>query len=416
MNCLSISESHEQVVAPLGFGTRAVHSGCELDEVNGIVIPPITLSTTFAQAFPGAKPGKDDVNSYGNGYFYSRQANPTRGAVERALASLENGKHCSVFGSGLAATNAVICTIPSGSHVIALDELYGGTTSYFKNIAIPSNGIKFTFMDMADTVAVEAAITPETKLIWLESPTNPLLKSTDIRAISAVAKKHNLLLAVDSTFCSPYLQLPLELGADIVVHSVTKYIAGHSDVLMGAVVTNSDDIIKRIRLMQSGAGAVPSPFECYLAHRGIKTLHLRMEASMKNAITVANFLEAHPLIEKVIYPGLKSYQYYDIAKAQTKGPGAMIAIYIRGGLEIAGKFLSELKVFSLAVSLGAVESLACSPALMIPGTVYAKTLEPVGVNESLIRISIGIEFEADLIEDLRQALEKAQAVYDLQEK
>jgi len=265
---------------------------------------------------------------------------------------------------------------------------------------------------MSNTADVEAAITPETKLIWLESPTNPLLKTTDIRAISAVAKKHNLLLAVDNTFYSPYLQNPLDLGADIVVHSVTKYIAGHSDVLMGAVVTNNDDIIKRIRSIQSGVGAVPSPFECYLAHRGIKTLHLRMEASQKNAIAVADFLESHPLIEKVVYPGLKSYKYYDIAKSQARGPGAMIAVYIKGGLPIAGKFLSELKIFSLAVSLGAVESLACSPALMIPGTEYVKSLEPVGINESLIRISIGIENGSDLLEDLRQALAKAQLLAD----
>jgi cystathionine gamma-lyase len=254
---------------------------------------------------------------------------------------------------------------------------------------------------------LEAACTPKTKLIWLESPTNPLLKTTDIRAVAALAKRKGILLVVDSTFMSPYLQRPLELGADIVVHSVTKYIAGHSDVLMGSVVTNSDDIVNKLRAIQNFCGAVPSPFECYLALRGLKTLHLRMDASTKNAQEIATFLESHPLVEKVLYPGLKSYPEYELAKSQTDGPGAMIALFTKGGLSVANKFLSELKLIGLAVSLGAVESLACSPALMTHTAVPLEARLAIGLTDNLIRLSVGIEHVDDLLLDLKQALDKA---------
>jgi len=290
--------------------------------------------------------------------------------------------------------------------VIALDDLYGGTSSYFRNVAQPGSNIEFTFMNLDCPAAIEAAIKPNTKMIWLESPTNPLIKTTDIRKVTAVAKKHNLLTVVDATFMSPYLMRPLELGADMVVHSVTKWIAGHSDVLMGAVMCNSDDINAKLRQSQNLCGGVPSPFDCYMALRGLKTLPLRMDCCMSNAQKIAEFLEAHPLIESVSFPGLKSYPMYDVAKSQTNGPGAVMSINIKGGLATASKFLSSLQIFGLAVSLGAVESLACSPAIMTHGSVPLEVREKIGLTDSLIRMSIGIEHVDDLIQDLAQALAK----------
>ena len=281
----------------------------------------------------------------------------------------------------------------------------------FRNIISPGSGIQFSFVNMDKIENLEAALTPKTKLIWLESPTNPLLKTSDIRAIAAFAKKKGLILVVDSTFQSPYLQHPLQLGADIVVHSITKYIAGHSDVLMGAALTNNDEINKKLKALQNFCGAVPSPFECYLTLRGLKTLHVRMDYAQKNAMAIAQFLETHPVIERVIYPGLKSYPQYDLAQKQTDGPGAMISIHIKGGLKIAGKFLEELKIFCLAVSLGAVESLACSPAIMTHTAVPKEAREAIGLTDSLIRLSVGIEDPEDLIADLKQALDKAYAFY-----
>mmetsp|Transcript_28074 Transcript_28074/g.47227 ORF Transcript_28074/g.47227 Transcript_28074/m.47227 type:complete len:424 (+) Transcript_28074:66-1337(+) len=392
----------------LNIQTRIVHAGCEPENIGYAVVPPINVATTFIQASPGVKPSMDDPNSYGQGFYYSRQNNPSRAAFERALAAAENAQHCSAFSSGLAASQAVIQTLNSGDHVIALDDLYGGTSSYFRNIATPQAGIDFTFMNLDDISAVEAAMTPKTKLIWLESPTNPLLKTTDIRAITTLAKKKDIKVAVDSTFMSPYLQRPIELGADFVVHSVTKFIAGHSDVLMGAVSTSDAELNTKLRNIQNLAGAVPSPFDCYLALRGLKTLPLRMEAAQKNAIKIAEFLDNHPMIESVSYPGLNKYPQYSVAKGQTDGPGAMMSIYIKGGLPAASTFLSELKIIGLAVSLGAVESLACSPAIMTHGSVPVEAREKIGLTDSLIRISAGIEHPDDLVEDLEQALSKAQ--------
>jgi cystathionine gamma-lyase len=407
-----IASSEASFLGDKKFATRVVHAGCEAEYNANSVIPQISLSTTFVQSYPGKKPGLDDPNSHGGGYFYSRQANPTRGALERALAAVEESNSCSVFSSGLAATQAVMQLLNSGDHVIALDDLYGGTSGMFRQIIQPGSNIQFSFVNMDKIENLEAAITPKTKLIWLESPTNPLLKTSDIRSIAAFAKKKGLLLVVDSTFLSPYLQHPLQLGADIVVHSITKYIAGHSDVLMGAVMTSNDDVNKKLKAIQNFCGAVPSPFECYLALRGLKTLHVRMDYSQKNAMAIANFLESHPVIERVIYPGLKSYPQYELAKKQTDGPGAMISIHIKGGIKTAGKFLEELKVFALAVSLGAVESLACSPAIMTHTAVPQAAREAIGLTDSLIRLSIGIEDADDLIADLKQALDKALVTYN----
>jgi cystathionine gamma-lyase len=397
---------------PLRFETIAVHAGCDVDQaIANAVVPQISLSTTFSQSYPGVRPGVENPNSFGAGFFYSRMANPTRGALERALAAVEGAKYCCAFASGMAAINTVIQLLKSGDHIIALDDLYGGTTGLFNQVVTPGSGINFTFMSLDDISEIEAACTPQTKLIWLETPTNPLLKTTDLKALTTFAKTRGIKVAVDATFLSPYLQKPLDFGADYVVHSLTKYIAGHSDVLMGAVLTNDEDAVKRMRSLQSFCGAVPSPFDCYLSLRGLKTLHLRVEASMQNAMFLAEKLEKHSVLERVIYPGLRSYPQYELAKRQSKGPGAMITIHIKGGLPAAGKFLSELKVFALAVSLGAVESLACSPAIMTHTAVPAEQRARIGLTDSLIRLSIGVENKDDLWDDLKQALDKANELY-----
>ena len=398
------------------FATRIVHAGCET-EFSGParpVIPPISLASTFVQATPGQNPGMDDPNSYGKGYYYSRVSNPTRGALERALAVAENAAHGIAFSSGLAASNAVISLLKTGDHVLALDDLFGGTSALFRDIMQNGNGINFTFLSMDKLENLDAAVTPKTKLIWLESPTNPLLKTSDIRAISQWAKKRGILVAVDNTFLSPYLQHPLELGADMVVHSLTKYIGGHSDIVMGAVMTNNDEISKKLRSIQSLVGGIPSPFECYLCLRGLKSLHVRVEFAQNNAMAIASMLESHPAVQQVIYPGLKSYPQYAIAQRQTSGPGAMISFHIKGGLPAAKKFVEELKIFSLAVSLGAVESLANCPALMTHAIVPKEIRESIGLTDSLIRLSIGIEDKEDLLADLKQALDKALPIINCQ--
>lgn len=386
------------------FGTNVVHSEYNPDEISGNIITPIILGTTFSQILPGERPGKDDINSHGSGYFYSRMGNPTRGTLERTLALLENANYAAVFSSGMASISTVIQMLKYGDHVIAMDDLYGGTTTYFKDIATVTNGIDFTFIDMSNLENLEKSIKTNTKLIWLESLTNPLLKTVDIKTVSKIAKKHNCLLVVDSTFTSPYLFNPLDYGVDLVIHSATKYIGGHSDIIMGAIMCNDENLIKKIRYIQSGIGAIPSPFDCYLAIRGIKTLHLRIEASQKNAIKIASFLELHKMVEKVIYPGLKSYKQYDLVKSQFRGSGSIISFYLKGGLPTVNKFLKNLKIYKLAVSLGAVESLICCPALMTHASVSKDIKESLGITDNLIRISVGIEDVDDLINDLINSL------------
>ena len=388
------------------FATNIVHGECELDELSGNLITPIILGTTFTQILPGVRPGKDDPNSHGDGYFYSRMGNPTRGSLERTLALSENANYASAFSSGMAAISTIIQTLKYGDHVIAMDDLYGGTTNYFKNIASKSNGIYFTFIDMNNLDNLEESIKPNTKLIWLESLTNPLLKTVDIKSVSKIAKKYNCLLAVDSTFTSPYLFNPLDNGADLVIHSATKYIGGHSDIIMGVIMCNDENLIKKIRSIQSGIGAVPSPFDCYLALRGLKTLHLRMNASQKNAIQLANYLESQNIVEKVIYPGLKSHDQYELVKTQFRGPGAIISFYIKGEQSVINTFLKSLKIFKLAVSLGAVESLMCVPSLMTHASVPKEIRESIGITDNLIRLSVGIEDINDLIDDINQAFNK----------
>ncbi|CEG38197.1 cystathionine gamma-lyase [Plasmopara halstedii] len=367
-----------------GFGTTVIHEGQEPDAYTGAVAVPITLASTFAQASPGVVAGRKQDNSFGKGWEYSRTGNPTRGALERALAACEKGRYAVCYSSGMAATTAVMHLLKHGDHVLCIDDVYG---------------------DMGDLNEVEKLVrVGKTKLIWIETPTNPTLKITDIQAVAKFAKSHNLLLVVDNTFMSPYFQNPLTLGADIVMHSITKYINGHSDVVGGVVITNSEDINTKLRFIQNGIGAVPSPFDCYMALRGLKTLHLRMATHAKNAQAVAEYLEKHPAVEKVCYPGLKSHPQHEIAKKQASGFSGMVTFYIRGGIEKARSFLENLQVFTLAESLGAVESLAESPAIMTHASVPEEVRKEIGISDSLIRLSVGIEGLPDIIADLDRAL------------
>jgi cystathionine gamma-lyase len=387
-----------------GFGTTAIHAGQEPDPHTGAVAVPISLASTFAQVSPGVVYGKDQANSFGNGWEYSRTGNPTRGAFERAIASCEQGKHAVAYSSGMAATTAVVHLLKQGDHVISIDDVYGGTQRYFRRTVNPTYGIEFDFVDMSTPSNIENFIRPTTKMVWLESPTNPTLKITDIAAVAEVTKKHNLILVVDNTFMSPYFQNPLTLGANVVIHSITKYINGHSDVVMGVVITNDTEINTKLRFIQNGIGAVPSPFDSYMALRGLKTLHVRMAAHAKNAQAVAEFLESHPQVEKVIYPGLPSHPQHAIAKKQAKGFGGMITFYIKGGIEKARAFLETVEIFTLAESLGAVESLAESPAIMTHASVPKEHRELLGISDNLIRLSVGIEGLPDIIADLQKAL------------
>eukprot|EP00956_Cyclotella_meneghiniana_P007371 scaffold10055_cov63-Cyclotella_meneghiniana.AAC.3 len=374
----------------------------------GGVVPAISMATTFRQSTPGEASAKDDPNSFGLGFEYSRTGNPTRGVFERAVAAAEKANVA--FSSGSAATSAVIHLLSPKDKVFCIDDVYGGTQRYFRKIVNPRMGIDIDFLDFNDEVLMKNKLQDDEckpKLFWLETPTNPTLKVTDIRKVAVMAKTNNALLAVDNTFCSPYFQNPLDHGADIVVHSVTKYINGHSDVVMGVVCTNDEEIYKSLRFTQNGVGAVPSPFDCYLAHRGLKTLHVRMEAAARNANVIALFLENHPGVIKVLYPGLKSHPQHDIAKAQQHGFGAMITFYCVGGKPQSAIVLEKLRVFALAESLGAVESLAECPSLMTHASVPDEQRALLGIDDTLIRLSVGIESCSDLIKDLDLALNAA---------
>jgi len=391
------------------FATVCVHAGGEPDPRTGAVVPPISLATTFAQAEIGSLNGRDDLNSLGKGYEYSRTGNPTRGAFERAIAACEQAKHAIAYSSGMAATSAIINTLNAGDNVICIDDVYGGTQRYFRRVVNPNTAITFTFLDLTNPDVLNDAITPTTKLVWIETPTNPTLKVADIRAIAAITKAKGVLLAVDNTFFTPALQNPIVLGADFVVHSVTKYIGGHSDVVMGVIATNSEELYTKLKFIQNGVGAVPSPFDCYLALRGLRTLHLRIEACSRNAMAVATYLESQMghSVDRVIYPGLASHPQHDIVKKQAKGFGGMITFFIKGGLPQANVFLSSLKFFTLAESLGACESLAESPAIMTHASVPADKRAELGISDNLVRLSIGIEHVDDLLEDVKAALKKA---------
>ena len=375
------------------FETKAIHVGQEPDPTTGATITPIYQTSTFTQ----------DALGKHKGYEYSRTGNPTRHALETALASLENGKYGLCFASGLSATTTVLCMLQAGDEIVAGDDLYGGTIRLFNRVFSNFN-IKTNYVDGRDIKNFESGITKNTKLIWLETPTNPMLRLCDIKAVSQISKAKNIILCVDNTFASPYFQNPLNLGADIVVHSTTKYLGGHSDVVGGAAILNDKETYEKIRFYQNAIGGTPGPFDSWLVLRGIKTLALRMKKHEENAIKIAEFLEKHPKVKKVNYPGLKSHPQHELAKKQMSGFGGMISFEIHGGKDFAKKVVESTKLFALAESLGGVESLIGHPATMTHAAVPAEQREKLGIIDSLIRISVGIEGTSDLIADLEKAL------------
>ena len=379
------------------FSTRCIHGGQQHDPTTGSVNVPIYQTSTYAQSAPGEH----------KGFVYARGHNPTRHAFERAMADLEDGIAGYGFGSGMAAMDAILDLLPVNAHMIASDDLYGGSYRLFERVRKGTTGLSVTYVDMSDVKNVTDAIKPETKMIWVETPTNPLLKLTDIAAVAAVAKKHNLLSVIDNTFATPALQRPLTLGIDIVVHSATKYIGGHSDVIGGVVVVNNQDLADKLKFIQNATGGILGPFDSFLALRGVKTLDVRMERHCVSGLKVATCLEKHPKIEKVFYPGLPSHPQHALAKKQMSGFGGMITAVIKGDLDASRRMLSACKVFTLAESLGGVESLIEHPAIMTHASIPKEQREALGISDGLIRLSIGIESADDLISDLDEALSKA---------
>lgn len=379
----------------MDIATRVIHVGGEPDKETGAIMPPIYQTSTFVQSSPGVH----------KGYEYSRSHNPTRTRLEECLASLENAKHAVVTASGLSAEMLIMHALPAGSTIVCGDDVYGGTYRLFTTVFNSLH--KFVFIDTTDLKLVEKTLKEhKPAMLWLESPTNPLLKITDIVKASALAKKTKTKVVVDNTFMSPYFQNPLDLGADIVLHSMTKYINGHSDVVGGSLMLNDSDMYKKLWVLQNSIGPSQSPFDSWLVLRGIKTLAIRMEAHQKNAMKVAAWLEKHPKVEKVVYPGLKSHPQHAIAKKQMKGFGGMITFFLKGDIKKCNKFLSTVKLFSLAESLGGVESLIEHPAIMTHASVPKKTREAIGLTDNLIRLSVGIENVDDLIKDLEVAFSK----------
>lgn len=377
-----------------GFGTRAIHAGQAPDPSTGAICTPIYQTSTFVQKSPGVIVEE---------YDYSRAANPTRTALEANIASLEGGKHGLAFSSGVAATGVVIHLLSAGDHVVLCDDVYGGTNRIFHRV-FQQMGIEITLVDMTDLEATKSAFKPNTKLVWIETPTNPMLKIVDIAAVTKIARDRGAITAVDNTFSSPYLQNPLSLGADIVCHSSTKYIGGHSDAIGGVLITNDADLHKRMKFIQLSEGAVPGIMECFLFLRSTKTLHVRMDRHCDNAMKVAKHLDAHPKVEKVIYPGLESHPQHAIAKKQMRAFGGMVTIYLKGGLAESRAMLEKVKIFALAESLGGVESLIEHPAIMTHASVPADQRKKLGIADNLVRLSVGIEDVKDLIADLDQAI------------
>lgn len=376
------------------FGTRAIHAGADPDPSTGAIMTPIFQTSTYVQESPGTN----------KGYGYARGKNPTRDALQKNIAALEGGKHCVCFSSGMGATDAVMRMLRPGDEVITGDDLYGGSYRMFTKI-YENYGIKFHFINLTDANNIKKYINTNTKLIWVETPTNPTMQIIDIEACSKIAKENNLILAVDNTFASPYLQNPLSLGADIVMHSVTKYLGGHSDVVMGALVMNDDKLHEQIYFILNSCGANPGPMDCFLVMRGIKTLHLRMERHCFNGRKIAEFLKTHPRIEKIYWPGFTDHPNHEIAKKQMRDFGGMISIVLKGAsLEDTFKIASSFKVFSLAESLGGVESLINHPVTMTHASIPKAERDKAGVVDSLLRLSVGVEDVEDLIEDLKQAL------------
>jgi len=378
------------------FGTKAIHAGQEPDPTTGAIMTPIYQTSTYVQESPGVH----------KGFAYARGKNPTRVALERCLAELENAKYGLCFSSGMGAADAIIKLLGPGSEVIATDDLYGGSYRMFTKV-FAKYGITFHFVDMHDFDAMEKAINANTKMIWVETPTNPMMKIIDIEACVALAKKHQLISVIDNTFASPYLQNPLDLGADIVMHSATKYLGGHSDVVMGAICCNNDGLYEQLAFIANSCGATPGPQDSFLVLRGLKTLHVRMDRHCKNGASIAHFLRNHPKVDGVFWPGFEDHPNHAVAKKQMRGFGGMISFSLKGNkFEDASKLAQSVNVFSLAESLGGVESLLGHPASMTHASIPKEERERSGITDSLLRLSVGIEDEEDLIEDLKQALDK----------
>ena len=376
------------------FATRAIHAGQEPDPTTGAIMPPIYATSTYVQESPGVH----------KGYEYSGTQNPTRMAYERCIADLESGTHGFAFASGMAATGTILELVDTGSHIVAMDDLYGGTRRLFSGVRERSAGLNFSYADLSDLEAAAAALRDDTAMVWIETPTNPMLKLVDLEAIVALAKKSGAIVVVDNTFATPYLQRPLELGCDIVMHSATKFINGHSDMVGGVVATSSDDLAERLAYLQNSIGSVSGPFDSFLALRGVKTLDIRMERHCRSALLIAEWLESHDNVESVVYPGLESHPQHELAKEQMPGFGGIVTFFIKGDLDDARSFLERCKVFSLAESLGGVESLVDHPAIMTHASVPEKERAALGISDTLIRLSVGIEAVDDLIADLDQAL------------
>ncbi len=379
------------------FSTRCIHAGQEPDPTTGAVNVPIYATSTYAQSAPGEH----------KGFVYARGHNPTRHALERCIADLEDGTAGFAFGSGLAAMCAVLDLLPANAHMIASDDLYGGSYRLFERVRKQVSGLKVSYVDMTKPENIEKALTPETKMLWMESPSNPLLKLVDLEMATAFAKKHKLLSAADNTFATPCNQKPLNYGADIVVHSITKYIGGHSDIIGGVVVVNDNDLADRLKFIQNSTGGILGPFDSFLALRGVKTLDVRMTRHTDSAMKIAQWLEKHPKIEKVYYPGLASHPQHDLAKKQMQGFGGMVTAIMKGDLDASRRMLSACEIFTLAESLGGVESLIEHPAIMTHASIPKEEREKLGISDGLIRLSVGIEDVDDLIADLSAALDKA---------
>ncbi len=377
------------------FSTRAIHAGQSPDPTTGAIMTPVYLTSTYVQESPGIH----------KGWEYSRTHNPTRKAYEDCIANLESAKFGFAFASGCAAATTVMHLLKKGDHVVAMDDMYGGTYRLFDKV-LQNDGLEFSYVDLTKSENFTKEIKPHTKMVWLETPTNPTLKLTDIAAIVKIAKQKNILVVVDNTFMSPVFQRPIELGADIVVHSATKYIGGHSDMVGGIAITDDSKLAEKLAFLSNSMGAIQGPFDSFLALRSLKTLPIRMKAHSENASKVAEFLQAHPSVEKVVYPGLKSHPQHALAKSQMHGFGGMITFFIKGGLPASRKFLESVQVFALAESLGGVESLVEHPAIMTHASVPLEQRKLLGIDDSLIRLSVGIEDVDDLIDDLKQAFDR----------
>ncbi|MGI9264416.1 MAG: trans-sulfuration enzyme family protein [Gammaproteobacteria bacterium] len=378
----------------LGFATRGIHAGQAPDPTTGAVMPPIYATSTYAQQSPGDH----------KGYEYSRTQNPTRMAFERCVADLESGSHGFAFGSGMAATATILDLLEAGSHVVAMDDLYGGTGRLFDRVRSRSAGLQFTYADLSREGNLEAALRPDTKMIWIETPTNPLLKLVDLKAVSDMANERGILLAVDNTFATPWSQRPLEYGADIVVHSVTKFLNGHSDMVGGVVAIADEALAEQVGFLQNSVGSILGPFDSFLALRGLKTLALRMERHNSNADAIARWLVNHPAVERVIYPGLEDHPQHDLAMRQMGSGGGIVTFFAAGGIDETRRILEHFEVFTLAESLGGVESLVNHPAIMTHASVARDKRDELGISDNLIRLSVGVEDPDDLIADLDRAM------------